>query len=42
MFTPKEELKLLVYAELYKLNQAFIKIKKVKKYQGKDRLVENI
>jgi hypothetical protein len=33
MFSPKEELKLLVYAELYKLNRlGFIKIKKVKKY----------
>jgi hypothetical protein len=33
MFTPKEELKLLVYAELYKLSRlGFVKIKKVKKY----------
>ena len=46
MFTPKEELKLLVYAELYKLNRlGFIKIKKVKKYlwvKFTDRGVENI
>lgn len=33
MFTPKEELKLLIYAELYKLSRlGFIKLKKVKKY----------
>ena len=46
MLTPKEELKLLVYAELYKLNRlGFIKIKKVKKYlwvKFTDKGVENI
>ncbi len=31
MFTPKEELKLLIYAELYKLSRlGFIKLKKLK------------
>ena len=46
MFTPKEELKLLVYAELYKLSRlGFIKIKKVKKYlwvKLSDKGIENI
>ena len=46
MFTPKEELKLLVYAELYKLSRlGFIKIKKVKKYlwvKLTDKGIENI
>ena len=46
LFTPKQELKLLVYAELYKLNRlGFIKIKKVKKYlwvKLTDKGVENI
>ncbi len=46
MFSPKEELKLLVYAELYKLNRlGFIKIKKVKKYlwvKLTDKGIENI
>ena len=46
MFTPKEELKLLVYAELYKLSRlGFIKIKKVKKYlwvKLTDKGIQNI
>ena len=46
MFTPAEELKLLVYAELYKLNRlGFIKLKKVKKYlwvKLTDKGIDNI
>ena len=46
MFTPKEELKLLVYAEIYKLSRlGFIKIKKVKKYlwlKLTDKGIQNI